>query len=85
MVPSIQQTLEAISLLPTRAQNFCLGSFTIFLMGIYFAGPFSSADFAAGQKEKEHEAAGCVREVERRGSPQDVPFTPLTILPVLMK
>lgn len=51
-------------------------------MGIYFVGPFSSADFAAGQKEKENEAAGCMREVERRGSPPNIPFTPLTILPV---
>lgn len=41
-------------------------------MGIYTVDPFSSADFAAGQKEKEHETAGCKREVQRRGnSPKD--------------
>lgn len=65
---SIQQMLEATCSFPTRAQNFCLGRFISSLMGIYTVDPFSSADFASGQKEKEHETAGCKREVQRRGN-----------------
>lgn len=65
---SIQQMLEATCPFPIRAQNFCQGRFISSLMGIYIVDPFSSAVFASGQKEKEHEAAGCKREVQRRGN-----------------
>lgn len=54
-------------------------------MGIYTVDSFSSAVFAAGQKEKEHEAAGSKREVQRRGNSPKYALYPTDILPVLMK
>lgn len=85
MTPPLNKCQKPLLHSPNREQHFLSWKLCQFLNGNIFLGPFQRADFAAGPKKKDQEAPGCMREVGRRECPENVPFTPLTILSALVK